>query len=665
MAAAMSVKRRKSVAGSLVPEVLLPLLPAIVPALTSLLNASVRNGCLPQEWALGYIVPVFKAGGNPALVDDYRPITIGSLPAKILAVCLNTRLSGWAEGGGKRAQGQAGFRAERRCADNVLVLRTMIELQRHAAQGLYCCFVDFKKAYDCVPRDKLWAKLRAVGVTAWLMRAVQTLYADVPVCVRGPSGFSAVFSSLVGLRQGCPLSPTLFGLYVDDLEVAVLAAAGAELPRLRGEALPPLLYADDLALLAASAQGLQRQLAVLEEYCSRWGLTVNLVKTEVVVFRGDVPRAGWRYAGGLVPVRESFVYLGHLFLAAGSLSATGGLRAERAAATTHAMRRRLAELGCALPLHACEMFDILVRPGLEFGAELWAPEFLLGWREAPLDTRRGHLPSRKVHLGLVRRALGVSAHGTPHAVVLAETGRWPLECRFAKLIASFWGRLVALGDDHLVRRAFLAGLELAAEQALAGVELRQRCWAAQAQAVLRDLGVVAADGVGLVAAAPAAEVALQSAYVTALTAADAVKTQFYREHVRGGITAATYRPQPYLRLRNREARRALAQLRVGTHWLHVDTGRRAQPFRPREQRTCHLCTGQVEDELHMLLVCPLYAPDRERAGDLLAGAPTLRSLLGGDQAQQGKAADFVLACWRRRRDDLVARAAAREAVAEG
>jgi hypothetical protein len=126
--------------------------------------------------------------------------------------------------------------------------------------------------------------------------------------------------------------------------------------------------------------------------------------------------------------------------------------------------------------------------------------------------------------------------------------------------------------------------------------------------------------------------------------------------VRGSITAASYRPQPYLRLRNREARRALAQLRVGTHWLHVDTGRRAQPFRPREQRTCHLCTGQVEDELHMLLVCPLYAPDRERAGDLLAGVPTLRALMGGDQAQQGKVADFVLACWRRRRDDLAARA---------
>jgi hypothetical protein len=206
------------------------------------------------------------------------------------------------------------------------------------------------------------------------------------------------------------------------------------------------------------------------------------------------------------------------------------------------------------------------------------------------------------------------------------------------------GRLVALGDDHLVRRAFLAGLDLAAEQALAGVELRQRCWAAQAQEVLRDLSVVAAGGVGLVATAPAAEAALQSAYATALAAADAVKAKFYREHVRGSITAATYRPQLYLKLRNREARCALAQPRMGTYWLHVDTGRRAQPFCEREQRTCHLCTGQVGDELHMLLVCPLYAPDRERAGDLLAG-------------EQGRVADFVLACKRRLRVSQAARAA--------
>jgi hypothetical protein len=78
-----------------------------------------------------------------------------------------------------------------------------------------------------------------------------------------------------------------------------------------------------------------------------------------------------------------------------------------------------------------------------------------------------------------------------------------------------------------------------------------------------------------------------------------------------------------------------------------------------------VCTAQVEDGLHMLLECPLYARDHRGIGDLLEGAPTLRALMGGDQAQQGRLAGFVLACWRRRRADLAARASAQAAAVAG
>ena len=54
-------------------------------------------------------------------------------------------------------------------------------------------------------------------------QAVQALYVDVPMCVRSPEGYTEVFQSLLGLKQGCPLSPTLFGPFVDDLAAAVAA----------------------------------------------------------------------------------------------------------------------------------------------------------------------------------------------------------------------------------------------------------------------------------------------------------------------------------------------------------------------------------------------------------------------------------------------------------
>ena len=113
---------------------------------------------------------------------------------------------------------------------------------------------------------------------------VQALYTDVPMSVRTSEGCTACFQSLLGVKQGCPLSPTLFGLYIDDLPAAVLREAGADLPRLGdGWRVPPLLYADDLVLMATSAAWLQAQLDKLEAFASAWGLTVNAGKTKVMV----------------------------------------------------------------------------------------------------------------------------------------------------------------------------------------------------------------------------------------------------------------------------------------------------------------------------------------------------------------------------------------------
>lgn len=76
----------------------------------------------------------------------------------------------------------------------------------------------------------------------------------------------------------------LFGMFVDDLEREVLAAAGVDLPLLQSRPLPPLFYADDLALLSTSPAGLQRQLNALHAYATAAGLSVNLTKTEILVF---------------------------------------------------------------------------------------------------------------------------------------------------------------------------------------------------------------------------------------------------------------------------------------------------------------------------------------------------------------------------------------------
>ena len=206
----------KAVLGALKPMMLKAALDHLAAPLVAILNACVQVGALPQVWAMSALVPIWKPGAAHQTPEGYRGIAVGTLHAKLCAGMLNDRITAYTEAAGIRATGQAGFRRGFGCSDQTLALPAIIERQRARGQRLYACFVDFKQAFDRVPRDKLWFKLERAGIDGWALRAVQALYSSVPFSVKTPAGFTPCFPSLMGVKQGCPLSPTLFGMYLDD-----------------------------------------------------------------------------------------------------------------------------------------------------------------------------------------------------------------------------------------------------------------------------------------------------------------------------------------------------------------------------------------------------------------------------------------------------------------
>jgi len=194
-------------------------------------------------------------------------------------------LSSWAKKRGLRARGHANFRKDFHTTDNLYILRTLIEQNTHKRKKVYCCFVDFRKAFNIVPCDLLWQVLAEMGIVGYFMQCLQSMYSQDNVRVMYPTkGLSARFSCGIGVKQGCPLSPLLFGLYFDGLEKHLDALDGDSSPQLADIVVKLLLYADDLALMSETPQGLQKQIDVMSKFCVERQLVINVSKTKVVVF---------------------------------------------------------------------------------------------------------------------------------------------------------------------------------------------------------------------------------------------------------------------------------------------------------------------------------------------------------------------------------------------
>ena len=79
-----------------------------------------------------------------------------------------------------------------------------------ANKQLYFAFVDFEKAFDCVPRKVLLWALRNLGVDKWAVRVIQGMYHNARSRVQVNGQYSEEFGMGVGVHQGSVLSPLLF-----------------------------------------------------------------------------------------------------------------------------------------------------------------------------------------------------------------------------------------------------------------------------------------------------------------------------------------------------------------------------------------------------------------------------------------------------------------------
>jgi hypothetical protein len=231
------------------------------------------------------IVPIFK-NGDTNIPSNYRTIMISIILAKLYGNILEKKISLWLEIHSKRAKGQVRFMRDHSTVGHLVTFRIIAEEFRNTKTNIFCCFVEFRKTFDMIPRKNLWNRLEEIKGPIELRVATIRMYENIIAKFKNIKGWSKEINCNIGVKQGCPLSPTFFGIYIDKLEDC-LEKAGCVGPTVTAIVINLLLYADDIILMARSPHDLENQLRIIKDFCSNMGMTINIDKTKVMIIKSN------------------------------------------------------------------------------------------------------------------------------------------------------------------------------------------------------------------------------------------------------------------------------------------------------------------------------------------------------------------------------------------
>ena len=132
---------------------------------------------------------------------------------------INERPKAWLKKYDVISDAQFGFKSNFSTTDAIFILNTFIQKQFQEKKPLFCCLTDLQKCFDFIYRNGLWCKLIRQGINGKLFSVIRTLYDEVKLCVKHMNSVSDLYNCNVGLLQGKTISPILFSLFVNNIEL--------------------------------------------------------------------------------------------------------------------------------------------------------------------------------------------------------------------------------------------------------------------------------------------------------------------------------------------------------------------------------------------------------------------------------------------------------------
>ena len=445
----------------------------------------------------------------------------------------------------------------------------------------------------------MFFKLSEICICGPMYKAIASLYSNPRSRVILNEEKTNYFDCPIGVKQGDCLSPSLFAIYINDLAIELKQSGiGVDISNEFNAAImiSVLLYADDVVLIAGNEQDLQSLIFIVEKWCKRWQLELNLTKTNIMHVRKSQKAQSkfwFVFDKKTVPYCTSYKYLGITLNQYLDFKAMSEVQCDPAGRALASIITKMIK-NSGFPYNVfTNVVDSCVNSIADYGGSVFG-----------FDQYEGPL---KVHLRAARAFLGVPKNAVKCAILSEIDWLLPKNRTRVRMIRQLH-RMLLMTNDRLTKKVLLWDKQLNNTGVV-------NTWYSEVKQILNDCNfqyIYETD-------------AIFPLKPTILSITSALKSKqnveiknecFAMPKLRTFNLFKDFENQSiYLsKPLNFYQRRAIANIRIGSFRLKIETQRYVRPKIPFDRRFCMTCPNhnyEIECEQHYLFSCTAYSNLRQ------------------------------------------------------
>ena len=348
----------------LYPRALKELCEELAAPLAVLFNKSLDKGVLPSEWKLAEITAIFKKG-NKTSPNNYRPVSLTCILCKVLESFVRDVVQNHMETLKLYSKCQHGFRKGKSCITQLLNVMNDFSNYINDRKTFDVIYLDFAKAFDSVPHERLLVKLKSYGIDGKLFLWIRDFLSYRKQYVKVGDKKSETRDVTSGVPQGSILGPILFLIFINDLPECVESIC--------------TIFADDTKSYNESKHFdiMQRDVNALQEWSELWQLFFNSIKCKCMYYGRNNPKHEYHFYKGTeahkIAECSEEKDLGVIFDDTLKFDLHINAAIKKANSMLGLIRRNFKYIDKDIFL---KLYKALVRPHLEYGQSIWYPRLI-------------------------------------------------------------------------------------------------------------------------------------------------------------------------------------------------------------------------------------------------------------------------------------------------